>query len=125
MVKLLLSKTLQLLNRQPAQKNTAPSKRYLEKMLAAFERSPQLSRFIDTAKSPKPATLAPIIEPLTERELEVLAYLRDGKSTREVSDLLVVSVNTTKVHIRNIFQKLDVHDRKEAIERAAQLKLLD
>lgn len=113
------------INLRDEQANVPPSKQYIEKILFAFDRSPQLSRFVESRKPQKPVTISPLIDPLSDRELEVLAYLREKKSTKEIATLLVVSHHTVKVHIRHIYHKLDVHDRKEAVDRAIQLNLLD
>lgn len=65
-----------------------------------------------------------LIEPLTERELEVLALLAAGMSNREIADHLVLSVGTVKVHTRHIYQKLGVNSRTQAVVRAAEVDLL-
>jgi LuxR family maltose regulon positive regulatory protein len=66
----------------------------------------------------------PLVDPLSERELEVLRLLGTDLSGPEIATELAVSVNTVKTHIKNIFSKLDAHSRYEAIERAKQLDLL-
>lgn len=63
-------------------------------------------------------------EPLTERELEVLALLAAGLSNKEIADRLIIAVGTVKVHVKNIFAKLKVNRRIKAIEQAKELKLL-
>lgn len=65
-----------------------------------------------------------IIEPLSERELEVLALIAEGLSNREIGDRLFVAVDTVKGHNRRIFEKLQVQRRTEAIARARDLNLL-
>ena len=70
---------------------------------------------------PSPATW---IEPLSERELEVLRLLRTPLSQREIADRLTVSVNTVRTHAKHIYEKLDVHSRLEAVDRAEALGLL-
>ncbi|MFF2480962.1 AAA family ATPase [Paenibacillus sp. NPDC058071] len=64
-------------------------------------------------------------EPLTERELEVLALLAAGLSNKEIADRLVIAVGTVKVHVKHIFAKLKVNRRTKAIMQAKELKLLD
>jgi LuxR family maltose regulon positive regulatory protein len=66
------------------------------------------------------ATLA-LIEPLSERELQVLKLVCDGLSNQEIAARLVLSVGTVKTHIHNIFGKLGVINRPQAIARARQL----
>lgn len=66
----------------------------------------------------------PLIEPLTERELEVLPLLVEGLTRREIAQVLSVSVNTIKAHLKGIYGKLGVHDRREAVAKARSLDLL-
>ncbi|HET6672076.1 MAG TPA: LuxR C-terminal-related transcriptional regulator [Agromyces sp.] len=63
-------------------------------------------------------------EPLTERELEILAYLPGHSTTAELAKLCFVSVNTLKTHVMHIYRKLGVTGRSEAITRARELGLL-
>jgi len=65
-----------------------------------------------------------LLEPLSEREREVLALLAEGLSNREIAEQLVLSVGTVKVHTRNIYSKLNVNSRTQAIVEAARLNLL-
>ncbi len=65
-----------------------------------------------------------LVEPLSERELEILRYLDGPLSTPEIADLLVVSANTVRTHIKNIYGKLDVHGRSRAVRRAKELGLI-
>ena len=65
-----------------------------------------------------------LIEPLSERELEVLKHLNSYLSTPEIAGLLVVSANTVRTHIKNIYGKLGVHGRSGAVRRAGELGLL-
>lgn len=58
--------------------------------------------------------------PLSSRESEVLELLAQGKSNKEIASELVISVNTVKVHISNIFQKLEISSRAEAIMYALE-----
>ncbi|MEQ9032725.1 MAG: LuxR C-terminal-related transcriptional regulator, partial [Aggregatilineales bacterium] len=65
-----------------------------------------------------------LIEPLSERELEVLTLISQGLSNREIADELVVGVSTVKKHINHIYGKLDVSSRTRAIVRAGELNLV-
>jgi LuxR family maltose regulon positive regulatory protein len=64
-------------------------------------------------------------EPLTERELEILAVLPSHSTTAELAGLFFVSANTLKTHIAHIYRKLAVSGRSAAIVRARELGLLD
>ena len=66
----------------------------------------------------------PLLESLSERELEVLTLLASGRPNREVARDLIVSVGTVKTHTNNIYRKLGVRNRAEALARARSLKLL-
>jgi LuxR family maltose regulon positive regulatory protein len=66
---------------------------------------------------------APLVEPLSERELEVLGLVAEGLSNREIADKLFLSVGTVKTHIHNIYGKLGVTGRPQAIVRGRELNL--
>ena len=70
------------------------------------------------------ASASSLVEPLSERELEVLQLITEGLTNREIASRLFVSVNTVKAHTRNIYGKLNVHSRTQAIARAQELGLL-
>ncbi len=61
---------------------------------------------------------------LSKREVEVLELLAQGFSNQEVADKLFVSLNTTKTHISNIYSKLNVKRRTQAIQKARDLALI-
>jgi LuxR family transcriptional regulator, maltose regulon positive regulatory protein len=68
---------------------------------------------------------APVtIEPLTEREREVLLHVSGMLSTAEVASEMYISANTVKTHLRSIYRKLAVTNRSEAVRRARQLRLI-
>ena len=71
-----------------------------------------------------PATFTPLVDPLTPREMEVLELLARRFTNREIASELVVSLGTVKTHTLSIYTKLDVHNRREAVNRAAELGLL-
>jgi LuxR family maltose regulon positive regulatory protein len=66
----------------------------------------------------------PLIDPLTERELEVLRLLPTNLTTPEIAEEMMIGVNTVRTHIKNIYSKLNVHKRSEAANRAHKLGLL-
>ena len=65
-----------------------------------------------------------LIEPLSERELDVLRLLATDLNGPEIARTLVVSLNTVRTHTKNIYTKLDVNDRRAAVRRAGELDLL-
>jgi ATP/maltotriose-dependent transcriptional regulator MalT len=72
----------------------------------------------------KPATQS-LIEPLTMRELEILKLIEAGNSNQEIADGLVISIPTVKRHISNIYGKLGVESRTQAIAIGKELKLFE
>ncbi len=92
---------------------------YTRKLLEAFEAEAQGGE----AQSQKPAA-QPLIEPLSERELEVLRLIAQGLSNQEISKRLFLALSTVKGHNRVIFSKLQVQRRTEAVARARELGLL-
>jgi LuxR family maltose regulon positive regulatory protein len=67
----------------------------------------------------------PVAEPqLSNRELDVLELLSQRLSNKEIADRLHVSPETIKKHTRNLYQKLDVHGRREAVARGVATRLL-
>lgn len=63
-------------------------------------------------------------EQLTERERDVLHYMKDGFNNNEIAEKLVISLGTVKFHISNIFRKLGVDNRVEAVKLAIEQKLV-
>ena len=66
----------------------------------------------------------PLPDPLTPRELDILRLMVDGLSNQEIADRLVLSLATVRWYVKQVYNKLDVHGRRQAIERAHQLDLL-
>lgn len=61
---------------------------------------------------------------LSKRELEILALMAEGLSNQEIAETLFVSLSTVKTHNQNLFEKLDVKRRTQAIEKAKKLQLI-
>jgi LuxR family transcriptional regulator, maltose regulon positive regulatory protein len=68
--------------------------------------------------------IQPFIEPLSERELEILHHLSKGLSNQTIADKLYVSLAAVKWHARNIYGKLNVNNRTQAVARARELGIL-
>ncbi len=103
-----------LLARLPEQAdNVSP---YLNRLLAAFAMP-------STATTQSPANRL-LLEPLSERELEVLRLMAEGYSNREIADKLVFTIATAKKHAEHIYGKLGVSSRTQAIARARDLDLI-
>jgi LuxR family maltose regulon positive regulatory protein len=75
------------------------------------------------AALPMPPAQA-LVEPLSERELEILRLIAAGRSNPEIAELLYLSLNTVKWHAKNLYSKLNVGSRIEAVARGQELKLL-
>jgi LuxR family maltose regulon positive regulatory protein len=89
---------------------------YLRRMLVAVQ--------LHDAHAPDASAGAGLLEPLSPQEQRVLQLLARGLSNGEIAQALVVSPNTVKTHLRNIYRKLDVTTRRAAREAARQLGLL-
>jgi len=61
---------------------------------------------------------------LSPRELEILGLMAEGNSNQEIANRLFVSLSTVKTHIQNLFEKLDVKRRTQAVEKAKRLNLI-
>jgi LuxR family maltose regulon positive regulatory protein len=83
-----------------------------------------LEAFDNRERPPSHRDATALIEPLSERELEVLRLLAAGLSNKEIANTLIITVGTVKKHINNIYGKLEVHRRTEAVARARDLDIL-
>jgi LuxR family maltose regulon positive regulatory protein len=98
---------------------------YIGKLLAAFQGvthdEGQTTRLSSSFIRSGPSSL---VEPLSQRELEILKLIAQGLSNREIGERLFLALDTVKGHNRRIFDKLQVQSRTEAIARARELGLL-
>lgn len=111
-------------------------KEYIFKILAAFENQSDVHSFGSAQDKPSselytspilhPSSLTPqpLVEPLSQRELEVLQLIAQGLTNQEIAVRLYLSLNTVKVHTRNINSKLGVSSRTKAVASARALGIL-
>ena len=76
------------------------------------------------SKAPHSRSSRPLLDPLSVRELEVLHLIAIGDSNYEIAEQLVVAVSTVKRHVSNIFSKLGVTSRTQAVARAREFGIL-
>ena len=108
-----------LLSQLSHEPGTAP---YVSQLLSAFGTQVTQEKRVDV---PAAATSSHLpLGAFSDRELEILRLIQEGHSNQNIGELLFVSLSTIKWHNQNIFAKLDVQRRTEAVARAVQLKLL-
>ena len=93
---------------------------YVQRLLAAFPTEEQENTFALKSQDPD----SEWIEPLSERETEVLGLIAEGLTNPEISSRLYVSINTVKAHTRNIYSKMGVNNRTHAVAKARTLGIL-
>jgi LuxR family maltose regulon positive regulatory protein len=93
--------------------------KYVAGLLDAFPAGPKADALLPVSKK-----LDGLIEPLTAREQEVLRLIATGDSNQTIAQELVITVSAVKKHTGNIFGKLNVNSRTQAVARAHQLGLL-
>ncbi len=100
---------------------------YVQRILAAFSKleSPDALRDDRPAPSPPSETeREALIEPLTDREMDVLRLMAQGLKYREIAAELFISLNTVRSHVKAIYGKLNVNNRTNAITTARQRQIL-
>jgi LuxR family maltose regulon positive regulatory protein len=106
--------------RQAAARRIMPG--YTGKLLAAFE-SEQRTGLGEVPLSPSP-TPSPLIEPLSQRELDILRLFKTELSGPEIAQELVIALSTVRTHTKSIYSKLNVNSRRAAVKRAVELGLI-
>jgi LuxR family maltose regulon positive regulatory protein len=96
--------------------------KYVDRLLAAFPQAESQTEAFQIA-TPK-SQIQNLVEPLSERELEVLRLVAAGKSNQEIARELVLAVGTVKKHVSNISGKLNAQNRTQCVARARELNLL-
>lgn len=107
--------------------NHSPHRTYAARLLAATqdESGEPVGANLSSAAPPvQLARAAAWVEPLTERELEVLRWIAAGLSNGQIARRLAIEVSTVKRHVNHIFGKLGVTTRTQALVRAKELSLL-
>ena len=97
---------------------------YIRQILAAFSQSQTLQEDITNPPAPGSPSADVLVEPLSARELEVLQLIANGYSNRAIAEKLFVTVSAVKKHAGNIYGKLSVNSRTQAVSRARLLGLL-
>jgi LuxR family maltose regulon positive regulatory protein len=113
-VRAFLDEDAQVLALLPAVRHVAPA--FVEQVLDYAGGSG-----LKPAAPSAPPAVQPLIEPLSERELEVLRLIAAGLSNGEIAQKLFITVGTVKRHVNHVYGKLDVHSRTQAVARAREL----
>ena len=103
-----------------AHASAGPLRDYAIRLLSQFDAEPHTI----TATQEKASPTGGLVEPLSQRELEVLHLIAVGRTNQEIARQLIVSRGTVKAHTASIYRKLDVANRTEAVARARQLGIL-
>ena len=115
----------ELLTRMKDESGTLRVKEYVHKLLAAFgDKNEFHPSHLHFAQAQVSLILHPLIEPLSENELEVLRLLRTELSGPEIARKRMVSLSTIRTHTQHIYAKLGVNNRRAAVLRAEELGLL-
>jgi LuxR family transcriptional regulator, maltose regulon positive regulatory protein len=112
------------LDQQPPDEAWHPIQAYIAKLLPAFGPLPAAHTTTAPIGQTPHASRPTLVEPLSERELELLRLVHDGLSNSEIAERLIITVGTVKKHLNNIFGKLGVSSRTQAVVAARALRLL-
>jgi len=117
-----------LLARWLAHAGTSPLRDYASHLLSQFDAEPlavtAAQKKASPTGEPSASSEQALVEPLSQRELEVLHLIALGSTNQEIARQLIVSPGTVKAHTASIYRKLDVANRTEAVARARQLGIL-
>jgi LuxR family maltose regulon positive regulatory protein len=103
-----------------AQASAGPLRDYAIRLLSHFDAEPHMV----TATQETGSAAQALVEPLSQRELEVLHLMALGRTNKEIARQLIVAPGTVKAHTSSIYRKLDVANRTEAVARARRLGIL-
>lgn len=95
---------------------------YITKLLTFFPPAAETGR--NNPTQPITTIGQPLPEPLSDREVEVLQLIAAGHKNQEIADELVVSLNTVRYHTKNLYGKLGVNKRTQAVAKAQELGLI-
>jgi len=109
--------------REAARRRIMPD--YIGKLLGAYNAEGQTSATsAGESTLPTDPTSQPLIEPLSQRELQVLRLFKTELSGPEIARELVIALSTVRTHTESIYSKLNVKNRRAAVQRATELKLI-
>lgn len=112
--------SMEQLLREAARRGILPG--YTDRLLSAFDAERPMSA--DESPLLKTPASQPLIEPLTERELELLRLFKTELSGPEIARELVIGLSTVRTHTKSIYSKLNVNSRRAAVKRAEELGLI-
>lgn len=110
----LLYSLRQELRARQAREEPVPTSSYLDRLILLLKQEQQARLSLGEL----------LVEPLSEREREVLRHISEGHSNREIAERLIIAVSTVKSHVRAIYAKLGATSRTQALVQARRLKLL-
>jgi LuxR family maltose regulon positive regulatory protein len=108
-----LDEDTQVMALLPAVRHTTPA--FVDQLLA----------YAGVTKPGRDTLVQPLVEPLSQRELEVLSLIAVGFTNAEIAQKLFIAVGTVKRHVNHIYGKLDVGSRTQAIAKAREIRLLE